>query len=388
MLGAIIGDIVGSRFEFNNTNRLDFELFTPECGFTDDTICTIAIANALTSGDKNYKEELHRWCNAHRFPLGGYGGSFARWVASSNPQPYNSFGNGSAMRVAAIGWWFDTLEEVQTEAKHTALPTHNHPEGIKGAVATATAIFLARKHGKKFMLTALKDFYPTWVEPQLGENPFNETCQGTLPVVLGILNKAHNFEEALRYAIAVGGDSDTIGAIVGSISEAIWGIPEEIAQEALNYLPEKMRKVITDFHYALKQPTNSETSSITTYDLNRFIEAQERDYTTALREMQNGRKVSHWIWYIFPQRKGLGHSYNSKFYALDGVDEARAYLEHPILSERLRTICRAILTHADKRDIEHIMGSQIDVIKLQSSMNLFNKVAPGDVFQQVLDAFF
>lgn len=132
MLGAIIGDIVGSRFEFNNTNRLDFELFTPECGFTDDTICTIAIANALTSGDKNYKDWLHRWCNAHRYPMGGYGGSFARWVASSAPQPYNSFGNGSAMRVAAIGWWFDTLEEVQTEAEKTALPTHNHPRASKG----------------------------------------------------------------------------------------------------------------------------------------------------------------------------------------------------------------------------------------------------------------
>lgn len=251
MLGAIIGDIVGSRFEFNNTNKFDFELFTPECSFTDDTICTIAIANALTSGDKDYKGALHRWCNAHRYPMGGYGSSFARWVASSDPQPYNSFGNGSAMRVSAIGWWFDTLEEVQTEAKHTALPTHNHPEGIKGAVATATAIFLARKHGKSAMLNAMKNFYPTWIEPLLEGNPFNETCQGTLPVVFGIINKANNFEEALRYAIAVGGDSDTIGAIVGAIAEAIWGIPEETSQKALSYLPETMRKVIEDYYCAL-----------------------------------------------------------------------------------------------------------------------------------------
>ena len=129
-------------------------------------------------------------------------------------------------------------------------------------------------------------------------------------------------------------------------------------------------------------------SSQKVYDLNRFLETQERDYAIALQEMQNGRKVSHWIWYLFPQRKGLGHSHNSKFYALDGVEEARAFLEHPILGERLRTICRALLTHAGKRDIEQIMGSHIDVIKLQSSMNLFNKVAPGDVFQQVLDTFF
>jgi ADP-ribosylglycohydrolase len=251
MLGAIIGDIVGSRFEFNNTNKLDFELFTPECSFTDDTICTIAIANALTAGNKDYKGFMHRWCNTHPHPMGGYGGSFARWVASTDPQPYNSFGNGSAMRVAAIGWWFDTLEEVQHEAEKTALPTHNHPEGIKGAVATATAIYLARKQGKDAMLEAMKEFYPTWVTPQLGANPFNETCQGTLPIVFGIINHANNFEEALRYAIVVGGDSDTIGAIVGSIAEAIWGIPENIAQEALHFLPETMHQVINDFYGAV-----------------------------------------------------------------------------------------------------------------------------------------
>ncbi len=129
-------------------------------------------------------------------------------------------------------------------------------------------------------------------------------------------------------------------------------------------------------------------STMQNYDLNRFLEAQERDYPIALREIQEGRKVSHWIWYIFPQKKGLGRSYNSQFYGLDGIDEARAYLAHPILVERLRTICRALLTHAGKRDIEQIMGSHIDVIKLQSSMNLFNKVSPNDVFKDVLDAFY
>ncbi|MBO5874091.1 MAG: ADP-ribosylglycohydrolase family protein [Rikenellaceae bacterium] len=251
MLGAIIGDIVGSRFEFNNTNKIDFELFTPECSYTDDTICTIAIANALTEGDKDYKGWLLSWCNMYRFPMGGYGGSFARWIASDDPQPYNSFGNGSAMRVAPIAWWFDTLEEVQAEAEKTALPTHNHPEGIKGAVATATAIFLARKHGKKDMLMAMTEYYPQWVEPLLGQNRFDETCQGTMPVVFGIINKANSFEEAIRYAIAVGGDSDTIGAIVGSIAEAIWGIPENIHKKALEYLPGTMDVVIGDFFRCL-----------------------------------------------------------------------------------------------------------------------------------------
>ena len=256
MLGAIIGDIVGSRFEFNNTKNYNFELFTPECSFTDDTICTIAIANALTDGSRDYKNSLRCWCRLFKYPMGGYGGSFARWVDSDNPQPYNSFGNGSAMRVAPVAWWFDTLEEVQTEAEKTALPTHDHPEGIKGAVATATAIFLARKYGKKDMLKEMKEYYPNWVEPLLGKNRFDETCQGTLPVVFGIINKANSFEEAIRYAIAVGGDSDTIGAIVGSIAEAIWGIPKHIYKQSLEYLPAIMNTVIGNFFQILNDKQN------------------------------------------------------------------------------------------------------------------------------------
>jgi ADP-ribosylglycohydrolase len=244
MLGAIIGDIVGSRFEFNNTHCFDFELFTPACSFTDDTICTIAMADAVINGDNEYGKKLHEWCNKYRYPMGGYGGSFARWVASDNPQPYHSFGNGSAMRVASIGWLFDTIEEVRIEAEKTALPTHNHPEGIKGAVATAEAIFLARKHGKDYMLKQIEQYYPIWKEPVLGSNKFDETCQGTMPVVFGIINKATSFEEAIRYAIAVGGDSDTIGAIVGSIAEAIWGIPDSIKAKALAYLPQDMIAVL------------------------------------------------------------------------------------------------------------------------------------------------
>ena len=207
MIGAIIGDIVGSRFEFNNTDDLNFELFTDECSFTDDSICTLAIAYALVSGI-SYEESLRFWCSSYPNPMGAYGGSFARWLASSNPKPYNSFGNGSAMRVSPVAWWFDNLDNVQREAEKTALPTHNHPEGIKGAVATASA---------------------------------------------GIINKANCFEEAIRYAIAVGGDSDTIGAIVGSIAEAIWGIPKAISDAALGFLPNLMASNIAKFYESLAQ---------------------------------------------------------------------------------------------------------------------------------------
>lgn len=252
MIGAIIGDIVGSRFEFNNTDDLNFELFTDECSFTDDSICTLAIAYALVRGI-SYEESLRFWCSSYPNPMGAYGGSFARWLASSNPKPYNSFGNGSAMRVSPVAWWFDNLDDVQREAEKTALPTHNRPEGIKGAVATASAIFIARKHGKDAMLESMKEFYPQWVNPAPGSNKFDETCQGTMPVVFGIINKANCFEEAIRYAIAVGGDSDTIGAIVGSIAEAIWGIPKAISDAALGFLPNLMASNIAKFYESLAQ---------------------------------------------------------------------------------------------------------------------------------------
>lgn len=251
MIGAIIGDIVGSRFEFNNTDNFDFKLFAKNCAYTDDTICTIAVADAALQGE-DYGESLHRWCRRYPNPMGSYGFSFARWVASNNPRPYNSFGNGSAMRVSAIGWLFDTLEQVEAEATKSALPTHNHPEGIKGAVATASAIFLARTEGKKAMLEAMRRYFPEWPEPRLGSFHFDETCQGTMPMVFGIVNKATSFEEAIRYAIAVGGDSDTIGAIVGGIAEAIWGVPEEMQAQAMRYLPDDMERVVAQFYSRIK----------------------------------------------------------------------------------------------------------------------------------------
>ena len=247
MLGAIIGDIVGSRFEFNNTSDFDFELFAPECDYTDDTICTVAVADAALNG-KPYKETMLEWCRRYPHPMGSYGGSFKRWIHTAFPEPYNSFGNGSAMRVGAIGWLFDTEEEVLEQAKLSAEITHNHPEGIKGAQAVALAVFLARKgETKEAILERMREYYPTFTTPHLGANPFNETCQGTLPICLGIIDKANDFEEALRYAIAVGGDSDTIGAIVGAMAEAIWGIPEQIKQIALTYLPTDIMDIYTQF---------------------------------------------------------------------------------------------------------------------------------------------
>lgn len=247
MLGAIIGDIVGSRFEFNNTNDFDFELFTSECDYTDDSICTIAVADAILN-NRSYQEAMLAWCRKYPYPMGSYGMSFKRWIHSEQPVPYNSFGNGSAMRVSAVGWLFDTEEEVLEQAKQSAEITHNHPEGIKGAQAAALAIYLCRKGmSKEAMLKHMHAYYPTFTEPRLGANPFIETCQGTLPICFGIIEKATNFEEALRYAIAVGGDSDTIGAIVGGIAESIWGVPAPIKAKAMEYLPTDIKDIYTQF---------------------------------------------------------------------------------------------------------------------------------------------
>lgn len=266
MLGAIIGDIVGSRHEFHPTNDYNFELFTSRCGFTDDTICTIGIADALVKSEP-YARMLHSWCR--KYPHAGYGGRFSRWVHSDNPKPYNSFGNGSAMRVSPIGWWFDTAKEVLEQAKNTAECSHNHPYGIIGAQAVAIAIFdcnnLRRSHkggeiSRKDILNiglrrAIEFYSPVHTDFNLNLNDhrnfFDETCQGTVPVALEIILQSQGFEDAVRHAVALGADADTIGDIVGAIAEALWGIPDWIKTQVLEYLDPEMIEVINQFRTKL-----------------------------------------------------------------------------------------------------------------------------------------
>lgn len=254
MLGAIIGDIVGSRFEFNNTNSMDFELFTDESTYTDDTICTVAIADAILSG-KSYKDSLLEWCRKYPNPKGAYGGSFARWIHSEDPQPYNSFGNGSAMRVSPIGWAFESFPQVLSEAEKTASVTHNHPEGIKGAVCIAHMIWAGRHIASRdYLYQISRQYYPTWERtiPVIGK--FDETCQGTIPTCFWALFHANSFEDAIRKAITFGGDSDTIGAIVGSVAETIWDLPDGLRDSTLSKLPSDMRNVIEQFYANVKLP--------------------------------------------------------------------------------------------------------------------------------------
>ena len=256
MLGAIIGDIVGSRFEFNNTNQTNFTLFTPDCNFTDDTICTIAVGDALLNGS-NFGDTIHRWCRKYPYPTGGYGGSFARWVHSDIPKPYNSFGNGSAMRVSPCGW-LSTRQEVLSHARQSAECTHNHPEGIKGAMCIADCIYHAHVGADKSEMVALvtKEYtYP--LDMTCHEirrmNTFNETCQVTVPQAIVCFVESTDFESAIRLAVSIGGDSDTIAAITGSIAEAYYGILENIEQKALSLLTPEMKRVIKQFNEVIKK---------------------------------------------------------------------------------------------------------------------------------------
>lgn len=276
MLGAMIGDIVGSKYEFNNTFDYDFEMFGGGCDFTDDTICTVAIADAILNG-RSYQESLLDWCRRYPSPKGAYGGRFAGWIHSLDPQPYNSFGNGSAMRVSPVAWLFDDLSQVLEEAEKTALPTHNHPEGIKGAKAVAHAIWYFRKSrfseeskdseneetkGLKnenakaskdenetiqgFMSIA-RSYYEDFDTRVYPKGKFDETCMDAVPLSFYLLSQASSFEDAIRLAISHGGDSDTIGAIVGSIAEARFGIPQEMKEKALSYLPDDMKDIWKQF---------------------------------------------------------------------------------------------------------------------------------------------
>lgn len=250
MLGAIIGDIAGSRFEFNPMNRYHFELFTEECDFTDDTICTVAVADAIMN-EKDFSECVHEWCRRYPYPMGGYGGSFARWVHSDEPAPYKSYGNGAAMRVSPAAWLADSQEMALELAAKTAAITHNHPEGIKGAQTVALAIYNARQGmDVKAVLDNCVKFSGYNIDLELDDvqNKFDETCQGTVPVALWIVGQSTDFEDAIRRAVSLGADADTLGAIVGSIAEAIWGIPEDIKQAVVPYLTDEMKEVVELFY--------------------------------------------------------------------------------------------------------------------------------------------
>ena len=248
MIGAIVGDIVGSVYEWNNIKTKDFPLFRNDCFFTDDTVMTLAIAEGLMNGGgaDAYIQAMKRL--GRMYPDAGYGGRFSGWLFSDDTEPYNSWGNGSAMRVSPVGWWFDSLEETEKAAAVSSAVTHDHIEGIKGAQATAAAIFLARNGSTKQEIKAyIEETYEYDLSRTLDEirpnYKFNESCMETVPEAIIAFLESDSFEDAIRNAISLGGDSDTLAAITGSIAEAAYGVPEDIRDKALSYLDEPLQDV-------------------------------------------------------------------------------------------------------------------------------------------------
>lgn len=252
MIGAIVGDIVGSVYEWDNIKTKEFPLFRPDCFFTDDTIMTMAIAEGLMNGGspQDFVAAMKKY--GRLYPDAGYGGRFGRWIVSDDNEPYNSWGNGSAMRVSPVGWAFDSLSEVEKYAGISAAVTHNHPEGIKGAKATAASIFLARKGKSKGEIkTYVENTFSYDLDRTLDEirpdYQFNESCQEAVPEAIIAFLESVDFEDAIRNAISLGGDSDTLAAITGSIAEAAYGVPEDIKGQALGILDSSLVEIYNDF---------------------------------------------------------------------------------------------------------------------------------------------
>ena len=256
MLGAIIGDIAGSRFEWHNHKSKDFDLLTTRCRPTDDSVMTLAVAKAiLQSREKgtNLSDEAVSCMREFGFlyPHAGYGGKFSRWLTMPNPQPYKSFGNGAAMRVSPCGFAANSMEEAKSLAYAVTAVTHNHPEGLKAAEAVAVAIYMAR-NGKS--LSEIRDhiereyyridFNLDSIRPAY---TFDVTCQGSVPQAFEAFYESTGFEDAIRSAISIGGDSDTIAAITGGMAEAYYGIPDELRKHALAYLDEIQLDVLNAF---------------------------------------------------------------------------------------------------------------------------------------------
>ena len=260
MYGAILGDIIGSPYEFDLGDKTkDFPLFSMNSTYTDDSVMTLAVAQALMDSNPWASDEQIRSQLVYRmqqfgreFPDAGYGGMFIRWLQEEDPQPYGSFGNGSAMRVAAAAWLFDDLDTVRRMARLSAEVTHDHPEGVKGAESVATAIFMARTGSTKTQIKACMeqefgyDLRRTCDEIRPDYHHV-ETCQETVPEAITAFLEGESFEDVIRTAVSLGGDCDTLTCIAGSIAEGFYGVPEDLKQECRERLPDELLAVLEDF---------------------------------------------------------------------------------------------------------------------------------------------
>lgn len=290
MYGAILGDIIGSPFEFDRGDKTkDFKLFSRRSHFTDDSVMTLAVCEALlkVGQDATVKEieetvisSMQSW--GRRYPHEGYGGYFRRWLTARHPEPYNSFGNGSAMRVSAAGWLYDSLEKTRVVAKATANVTHNHPEGIKGAEATASAICMARNGSSK---EEIKKYIENEFHYDLNRTldeirpsfHMDETCQKTVPEAIIAFLEARDFEDAIRNAVSLGGDTDTLGAITGSIAEAYFGISETLISECRNRINKDMRDVVDAFYSLVREDDSPNTNQMIEKAINQYYVHNDKE---------------------------------------------------------------------------------------------------------------
>ncbi|MED3763847.1 ADP-ribosylglycohydrolase family protein [Ureibacillus sp. FSL K6-8385] len=276
MIGAIIGDIAGSRFELNNYKNKDFDLFTKDCKVTDDSIMTLAVAKAIMETEKKFKPSYRNINPAYyleiekssvqymqeigrKYPNCGYGGMFKKWVYSDKPEPYNSFGNGAAMRISPVGFAAETEKEVTLLSKAVTRVTHNHQEGIKGAEAVAVSIYMARNGFSKEEIRRKieSNYYPLdfTIDEIRDSYGFKLSCQETVPQAIKAFLESTSFEDAVRTAVSIGGDSDTLAAISGAIAESYYGVPADLKEKALTYLDDELRSIYHDWEefYERKQ---------------------------------------------------------------------------------------------------------------------------------------
>lgn len=267
MIGAVLGDMIGAPYEFDRSpKKKEFPLFTAASVFTDDTVMSLAVADALISAGPDAAEETVKslcvqkmQAYGRKYPDAGYGGRFRYWLTSDNPKPYGSFGNGSAMRVSSAGWLYDTLPQTITVARWSAEVTHNHPEGVKGAESTAAAIFLARTGKTKCEIRRYisdrfgYDFSRTCDEIRPSYHHV-ETCQGTVPEAMTAFFEGTDFTDVIRTAVSLGGDCDTLTCIAGSIAEAFYGVPAELAAEGMKRLTPELRDTMNRFRSAAGLP--------------------------------------------------------------------------------------------------------------------------------------
>ena len=389
MLGAIIGDIVGSVYEFNNTKRIDFPFFSERCSYTDDSIMTIAVAEWLLTDNEHTHESLERimvrYADSFKFPMGGYGGGFAQWLfhpenlidyktgeIAGRRVPYNSWGNGAAMRASAVGWKFRTLEETERVAAISASITHDHPEGIKGAQATAAAIFMARSGYNK---QEIKDYIERRFGYDLGTHTdeirktygWEDSCQGTVPPAIRAFLDSKDFESAVRIAVSLGGDSDTLACITGGIAEAYYGeIPREIFKTAVDMLPESFLYVLKIFEQGSyygeksfreedKSPVQYTPENITVLEPNQILV-----FGSNIQGLHGGGAAAAAM-RSFGAIWGQGVGLQGQSYAIPtmhgGVDEIRPYVDefidfarqHPELTFLVTRIGCGIAGFTDKQ---------------------------------------